>query len=354
MVLRRPYAFLIKHFRLIHLVITALFAIVALKCRTIYSYLRKVIIDTTNRYDAPSFIDYRLFIYILIALVFCYVVYWLLKYKDKPRKIYIFTIGGYILVSAFLFILLGYMGGFSSAVVDQKTIRLYRDILLIVLLFQYLIVLIMLIRGLGFDIKKFDFKRDVQELNTNESDSEEIEVNVGIDTTNVMRMVRKQGREFGYFFKEFKLYIIIILIIVIGFVGYRGYNYFSVKYKVYKENEIVGNINNIVVRDSYYSIDGNNNYVIINFDIYKNGVKERFNTGNMALYIGKDKYLPDKNVCYKFSSLGTCYKKQYIDNNVSNYLLSYAVDSLNVQDAYLIYTDSFQDNYKIKLILKEF
>ena len=39
----------------------------------------------------------------------------------------------------------------------------------------------MAIRGLGFDIKKFDFNRDAQELNATDSDSEEVEINTKID-----------------------------------------------------------------------------------------------------------------------------------------------------------------------------
>ena len=51
----------------------------------------------------------------------------------------------------------------------------------------------MIIRGLGFDIKKFNFNKDVQELNLSQEDMEEVEVNVGIDTTNILRGVRKQN-----------------------------------------------------------------------------------------------------------------------------------------------------------------
>ena len=42
MVLRRPYAFLIKYFRLIHLVIAALLLFTVLKYRNIYAYLNSV------------------------------------------------------------------------------------------------------------------------------------------------------------------------------------------------------------------------------------------------------------------------------------------------------------------------
>ena len=60
-----------------------------------------------------------------------------------------------------------------------------------------------------------------------------------------------------------------------------------------------------------------------------------------------------KNICYKYSSLGNCYKKQYVTDKPENYIITYNVESLNVQNAYLIYADTFDDNYKVKLLMKE-
>ena len=63
MVLRKPYGFLIKHFRFIHLLITAILAYIAVKFRNIYVFLGNVISDAVNRYDALSYINYKIFIF---------------------------------------------------------------------------------------------------------------------------------------------------------------------------------------------------------------------------------------------------------------------------------------------------
>ena len=213
MVLKKPYAFLIKHFRLIHLVITAILVWLLMISRGIHKYLSLVIKDSINRYDALNYINYGVFILIFLAIALCAAIYYLFKYKYKPRRIYIFTIVGYVIIAIFLSVLFTYMNGFLNSVVEQKSIRFYRDTLLITLLFQAYTVIFMFIRGLGFDIKKFDFNRDAQELNLTETDSEEIEVNTKIDTTNVMRSIRKTSRELSYFFSEFKVYILVILVV---------------------------------------------------------------------------------------------------------------------------------------------
>ena len=353
MILKKPYAFLIKHFRLIHLIITALLAWLLLINRGIYKYLNLVIKDSVNRYDVLDYINYGVFILITIAILLCAAIYYLFKYKDKPRRIYIFTIVGYIIISVFTVILFTYMRGFLNSVVEQKSIRFYRDATLITLLFQFYVVIVMFIRGLGFDIKKFDFNKDAQELNLSECDSEEIEVNAKIDTTNVMRSVRKTGRELSYFFSEFKYYILVILVGLLIFLGVRGYNYFNVKYRVYGENVYVGNTYGLRVTNSSYKENKGKHYVIINFDISKLGKPEKFNTGNLKLKINNKEYNANKNICYKFTKYGTCYKSQFIRNESANYIVVFEIDGEPKNNNQLIYNEYYGESYRIKLILKK-
>lgn len=352
MILRKPYGFLIKHFKLIHLIITGILCLIVIQNRRIYSFLNQVILDVVHKYDAFNYINYGIFILIFLVCGLFLIVYWLLKYKDKPRKIYLFSIIGYLIIGIILFITFIYMQGFGNNVIDQKTIRLYKDILFITQLFQFYIIIFMFIRGLGFDIKRFNFNKDAQELNLTDSDGEEVEVNVLIDTTNVMRGVRKRSREFGYFFNEFKIYIIIIIVIILVFLGIKGYGYYNQNYKVYHEGDVFGRINNIIIRDSYYSVGKNEDYVIVNVDIMRNFKADRLNMANVMLVVGNKKYTPDKNICYKFNSLGNCYKKQYINSNYTSYIFVYKVDTFNLKRTYFLYNESYEDTYKVKLDLE--
>ena len=354
MVFRKPYGFLIKYFRLIHLIITGILICLVSANNSIYSFLNSCIDDPVNRYIASDYINYGVFIWIFIGIVLFFIIYLLFKYKDKPRNLYLFSILGYVLVAVYIFILFGYFSELPNNVIDQKVIRGYRDIMLLILGFQYLIIIIMFIRGLGFDVKKFNFTKDIQELNLTHEDAEEVEVDVNIDTTNIMRGVRKSKREFGYFFQEYKIFILGILFILLVILGYIGYNYFSKKLKVYNENEVVGYSNYITVKNSYYNIDNGKNYVIINFDASKYGRDEKLNVNNLVLKVDKDEYVPNKNICYKFDYIGNCYKKQYITENVNSYIIVYEVDSLNSEKSYLIYKESYENSFKVKLNLENY
>lgn len=349
MVFRKPYAFLIKHFRLIHLIITAILGYFLYQNRKIYVFLSMCIKGTGNKYSAMDYINYQIYIFILLAIILMFVVYWLLKYKDKPRKIYIFSIVLYVVIGIVLFATYGYMSTFINEVINQKTIRLFRDVLFISMVFQYYVVIVMFIRGLGFDIKKFNFSKDVQELGIVDEDGEEIEINTSVDTTNIMRGIRKQRREFGYFFKEYKLYIIPIILAILIFLGYRGYNYVKVKFMVYGQNEYVGMVNYIKITDSYYKIENGNNYVVVKCEMFRNIKQDKFNVNSLVLNVGKNNYSVNKNICYKFNDLGNCYRQQYINKNKSSYIFVFEVDDISLNNSYILYDESFDNTYKIKL-----
>lgn len=354
MILRKPYAFLIKHFKLIHLVITGILFYLVLKYRDVYVFLRKCVTDNAYKYNALEYIDYTIYIFILIAILLLGGIYFLLKYKDKPRRQYIFSIGVYIIISIVMLATYGYLRDIVNNLIEQKTIRFYRDITFISILFQYYIIVVMLIRGLGFDIKKFNFGKDVQELNLTDEDGEEIEVNVGIDTTNIVRGIRKKKRELGYFYREYTKYILAIIFIILIILGVKGYNYFNREFKVYNQGDTVGIHDFIKITDSYYDKSDNGNYIIVKFDVYRNGVRQRFDVGKVSLYVNKKKYNADKNVCYKYDVVGNCYKKQYILEKEKSYILVYPVDKIDTKNSYIIYNEDYDNNYKIKLSISEY
>ena len=208
----------------------------------------------------------------------------------------------------------------------------------------------MFIRALGFNIKKFDFSRDAQELNLTNEDNAEIEVNIGINTTDITRGLRKKGREVGYFYQEFIIYIISILVILFVIIIFNGIQVYNKKYKVYSHNEYVGNNIRFSVIDSYFSVvDDDNLYVIVKFNAYNNGRNSVINTGNIVLNVGEEKYFPDKNNCYKFKKYGNCYKQQYVTNDEKSYILTYKVDDLNLNKSYIVFNESYDIKYKIKL-----
>ena len=125
MILKKPYAFLIKHFKLIHLVITFFLGITAYQSKNIYDFINKCIENSGNKYNANNFVNYGILIYILIAVVLMLVIRWLLKYKDKPRSIYIYGALYYGVISIVLVIVFLYLEKLPGEQIIQKTIRIF-------------------------------------------------------------------------------------------------------------------------------------------------------------------------------------------------------------------------------------
>ena len=59
MIFKKTYGFLIKHFRLVHLIITAVLVYLVFFSNQIYKFLNDCIMDSVNRYNALEYIDYR-------------------------------------------------------------------------------------------------------------------------------------------------------------------------------------------------------------------------------------------------------------------------------------------------------
>ena len=333
MIVRKPFAFLIKHFKAIHLFLFGLLVYVCYKYNAIVSFLRNYISTGNGRYDAVNYINYTSIYVILGAIAIMLVIYYLMKHKDKPKKLYLFSIIGYIIVIVLFIFLFSYLRTFSNSTIEQKTLRLYRDISLMGLIFQYIIIVIMLIRGLGFDIKKFNFSKDIQELNIDLTDNEEVELVMGFDTNKTKFKIRRFFREFKYFIRENILFTGLSLIVIVVIIWVLVSNYAN-KNKVYKENEYFGIDFNMLVEGSYLTKEdnslkklsvGNSSLLIVKFKISSN-YNDILNPDSFILSIYGKSYSPNNKYCSSLKDIGKCYNKIKLTEEEKEYIFVYLVD----------------------------
>ena len=333
MIVRKPFAFLIKHFKAIHLFLFGLLVYVCYKYNGIVSFLRNYISTGNGRYDAVNYINYTPIYVILGAIAIMLVIYYLMKHKDKPKKLYLFSIIGYIIVIVLFIFLFNYLRTFSNSTIEQKTLRLYRDISLMGLIFQYIIIVIMLIRGLGFDIKKFNFSKDIQELNIDLTDNEEVELVMGFDTNKTKFKIRRFFREFRYFIRENILFTGLSLIVIVIILWIVVSNYTKTN-KVYKENEYFGVDFNMLVEGSYLTKEdsslkklsvGSSSLLIVKFKISSN-YNDILNPDSFILSIYGKSYSPNNKYCSSLKDIGKCYNKIKLTEEEKEYIFVYLVD----------------------------
>ena len=263
MILRKPYAFLIKHFRMIHFVILLLMGYVFYKTISIITFLN-------SRVSGKAYSDYSmlankhvnfLLILALILLVGGVIsILYLLQHKEKPFRFYVITLTQYGLGIILFLVLKSYIGKMSYTALNATTVRLARDITIIYGVSQVPAMIFAFVRAIGFDIKKFDFRRDIADLEISSADDEEFAFDIDIDAQDINTRLRKRLRYLKYYYLEnrtvfYMIYAIIGVLFLISLVGL-----FAGKDKVYKEGDTF-NIFNIqmTVMDSYktfYSTTG--------------------------------------------------------------------------------------------------
>ncbi len=207
MILRRPYAFLIKHFRLIHFIILGLMSYIFYKSIGIASfYSARAGREKFGDYEALAnqYVNGPVILAFLALLAIVGILIYLLKYKNKPLKYYIITISSYAFIFAFFLFTKSYISDMNTNDLDINLIRIIRDIFMITTGLQVPLLIYTLVRGSGFNIKQFDFKNDIADMDISAEDSEEFEFQIGIDKNDLITKVRRKFRYFKYYYIENK------------------------------------------------------------------------------------------------------------------------------------------------------
>ena len=282
MVLRKPYAFIIKNFKKIHILLLVLSIYTLFKDNQVMTFVGSFI--DTNSYN-PMFESIRdyisLFNYLILLCLMAItgVLIFVLHHKKKPWKAYLLP----FFDSGFLFFVLMSISGYFNHYGDESTlvtIRTLAQLLQIGSLLQYAVFILLFIRITGLDLKKFDFVHDQEYLEIKEEDREEFEVNVEIDKDSITRFFKKQARHAKYLYQEHPLvFHCIFAILLIGIGGYCYY-YFGVLHKTYREGDVFSALSyQITIQESYWTdkdyrgevINPNKDYVALVIRMKNNG-----------------------------------------------------------------------------------
>lgn len=339
MILRRPYAFLIKHFRLIHLILFVLFGYITYKANNMLSFFKDYISNNGNLvFDSSNYISYLIFVAIIFIVAISIVIFFLMRYKKKPKLFYVILMVVGIVSSVLFIYLYNNIKTLEVSVMSSRQVRLLRDISNINFWILLISCIPVLIRGLGFDIKKFNFSSDLQELKLDEKDSEEVEVNVDLSSEGTLRTGRKLGRELKYYYIENKFVINIILGVVgVILILIFPFNTYVVNRNL-SEGEIFGtSYFNIKVNESFVSdrnrTSKNNSYVILKVSIIGKIDKYKLDLDKFVLNSDDNKYVPSLKYYYYFSDVGKGYKNNILStSDYEDYILIYNIDSDDKDD----------------------
>ncbi len=323
MILRKPYAFLIKHFKLLHMIILGCICVVLLNLSDISTLFRTLQKSSTYLYaGATNYINKSVYLFLLISLALSVIVFYLFKKKNKPNKLYLFLII-YLMSTTISYI---YIYHQLNLIVDNAlssdTIILVKDLSFLLTIPAYVFIIVCFIRGIGFNIKKFNFSKDLDDLKISEKDREEFEFTLGQNNYKYMRTIRRTIRELKYYILENKFAIILVscaLVVVLSITFAYYYNGYLQKIKQ-SESTSVDNITYTVKSAYITENDYNGNivkkgykYVVIDLSLYNSSTKEKsLSLEKIVLANGKLNYYPTLVMNGKFYDLGKPYEDKQI------------------------------------------
>lgn len=340
MIIRKPYAILIKHFKLIHAIL--LIAMIYLLYRTgmigsFYNDYFASDIGVIGQELTDGLFSNLMYVTIFAIIIGLTTVLVLMRLKEKPIKYYIAGIIAYIALYIFLIVSQGMINQMESELLSARTVRAFSDLNNIAFILQCIMIIITFVRATGFNFKQFDFEKDMVELNITEEDSEEVEVGVDLDTGKFKRGFRRRIRHMKYAYLENKLFSNIIIVIVVLISGYFIYTKSGINEKIYSQGQSFHTIDFAMKIDHSYIVDTDyrnvklakgKTLVVLQLSIknlYTTPVK--FETAKAQLAVDGKAYYPTSQYKDEISDFGDLYDNKKIDKNEHYYVLCYEIPS---------------------------
>lgn len=363
MILRKPYAILIKNFRLIHAAMAIMMAYLAYRTNAIISFINDYIGSATIKVSSETLDElYGSVLFLLIALVIILtiVIMAVLNVKKKPIKFYIYNIITHVYTLVIYIISAAFLNQLTHNLVEIRTLKLVSDFSTAAFLFQIAALIYVAIRAIGFDIKSFNFKEDLAQIEIEEKDNEEFEVNLEVDTDKLKRNARKKLRYAKYIYVENMFFInvifsvFIVVSVTFAILNVNLYNKAYQDSQTFKTNQFMMRINESFVTKTDYKgniIKNGYDLVVVRISLKRLYARSAtLNTGRFRLEANRGVYYHTMEYKDKIKDLGHTYiinTKIGIDD-FDNYILVFEVPEKFVENKMkLKYYDTTNDEIKV-------
>lgn len=371
MIIRKPYAFLIKNFRKIHIFLLVLCGFIYYKCMQTRSFVTEFLqLETYDAYYEPitkyASILALLVLIVIVGLSIVLVV--LLRHKKKPWKLYLVPLVTYAFLFFTFVLTISLFSGYDSSS-GTTGIRAINDLLFMGTIPQYVVIIILLIRIFGVDLNKFDFKSDQEFLELSNEDREEIEISVDIDKDSFKRTFKRLKRNLGYFYQEHRFIVNIFASVLVVVFVISIYRLVFIVHKSYRQGDAIEtngytiNINNSYFTNKDYRgnvISKSSDFVVLDLTI-KNNVYERdVDLNRFHVMNGTGNYTQTyKTYTNDFQDLGDTVDKLTLDTGeAKRFLLIFKVDKGLNPDKFVLYYQELESDKpylrKIKLNMLDY
>ena len=354
MILRKPYAFFIKNFKLIHVVLAFFSAFLIYKTGLIVNFFNDYLNSTTSvvgQEIVENLFDSSMILIPALMIVLCSVILGIMFKKEKPLLFYFVSILTFVVILVLTIYSRSFVTSMETYVMNIKAVKLTHDLLVISILLESFSFIIFFTRGLGLNFKKFDFSSDIINIDINEKDKEEVELSLNVDINKKRRKNKKNIRYFKYYYLENKFLINLILVLMFLVSGFIAYYRLFVFKDYYNEGEVVNSSGvNISVENSYILQATKENYLLA-IDLKVNTIFKEKSLFVDDLYLKVENYkiLSTNKYCEQYTDLGICYKGENLPNEFTNYLIFYEVPKIYYNDDMKFEYITLTDRIKFKI-----
>ena len=281
MIIRKPYAFLIKNFKKIHIALLLMSVFVLYKLVGVSSFVNDYM--KTGVYEAysnpiTSHITWSLSLLTFLIFLGSGALIFLLRYKKKPWKVYLVPFIEYLVLFFVLNMIKSFFVGYTYDV-ETTDLRMSRDLLFVFQFAQLPAIGIFVMRVFGLDVQKFSFNTDKEFFELSEKDREEIEISLSVDHNTFIRLFKRIYRNIGYVYEEHKLICRVIIGIICFSLLFSGLKFIFVTNRSYRQGSnynvdgFTFKINNSYFTDKDYRgdiISNKSNFVVLDMTVTNN------------------------------------------------------------------------------------
>ena len=346
MIIRNPYGFIVKHYKLINLLLLLPMIYLTLKFGDISSFFRSYVnagYSTPETSITNSYITILAMVAILFMLLSNIILYVILATKKKTSYYHLISIAYYIVSLICLMLFSATMSTIESGKIDMTFINFVRDTSNLVLIPLYLLDVCAVAKGVGFNVKTFRLDAN-DDLKISEEDEEDIEIKVGSDNNTLKRTGVHLIRELKYYILENKFVFTCIGVVILLILGYTWYQEFEINNKTYTINQSFSlDSFTLSIKESYLTkVDYRGNliaddkyYLAIKIGLNNQGAATTIDKSSFRIYVGDTAIFPSYDKASRFIDIGKIYQGETINSGESNdYVFVYELTSDQLKSSY--------------------
>ena len=333
MVFKNPIIFLIKKYKIIHFILAILLILLIINTIGLLDIFSSYV--TNNWYsNSANLVElylpnsyYLLMLLIVLILILLCIIF---KKGRLHIRFYIFSLIVILYIFITSYVHKDILTIIGEKVVESSLIRLNRDLVLLSLTFEVIMIVYSFVKMFGFNVKSIDF---TAKENLNFTGNKELEFSVSFDKQSFKENLNSRKFNTLGWIREHKKMLLVLGMVLIACISLLIFN---------KINNVVNKIDtlyhsdiSIKVNNSFTTrYDNNKNlltkdgeyYLIVDVTINTTSSNKNIKFKELEAVFGKNVYTPIYET--KMSDIGNVYNGDILKPNIdNNYIIVYKVKS---------------------------